>query len=109
MYTDHSMLKYLVNKPMLGGGRICRWLLLFQEYNFEVVVKHGCLTVGPDHLLCIETGEETTSLEEGLPDTQLFAMHVTDGHFEDIIHSDNRDYIEGILRPAEEGTSGACG
>jgi len=26
MYTDHSALKYLVNKPMLGG-HICRWLL----------------------------------------------------------------------------------
>jgi len=25
-------------------------------------------------------------LEEGLPDAQLFAMRVTDGHFEDIIH-----------------------
>eukprot|EP00253_Pinus_taeda_P006350 PITA_06350 len=30
MYTDHSALKYLVNNPVLGG-RICRWLLLFQE------------------------------------------------------------------------------
>jgi hypothetical protein len=29
MFTDHSVLKYLVNKPVLGG-RICRWLLLFQ-------------------------------------------------------------------------------
>jgi hypothetical protein len=38
MYTDHFSLRYLVNKPMLGG-RICRWLLLFQEYDFEVVVK----------------------------------------------------------------------
>ena len=28
MSTDHSALKYLVNKPMLGG-KICRWLLLF--------------------------------------------------------------------------------
>jgi hypothetical protein len=27
MYTDHSALRYLVNKPVLGG--ICRWLLLF--------------------------------------------------------------------------------
>jgi hypothetical protein len=26
--TDHSMLKYLVNKPVLGG-RICIWILLF--------------------------------------------------------------------------------
>jgi hypothetical protein len=38
MFTDHSTLKYLVNKPVLGG-RICRWLLLFQELNFEVTVK----------------------------------------------------------------------
>jgi 2-C-methyl-D-erythritol 4-phosphate cytidylyltransferase len=29
MFTDHSALKYLVNKTLLGG-RICRWLLLFQ-------------------------------------------------------------------------------
>ena len=28
MFTDHSTLKYLVNKPVLGG-EICRWLLLF--------------------------------------------------------------------------------
>jgi hypothetical protein len=33
MFIDHSALKYLVNKPMLGR-RICRWLLLFQEYEF---------------------------------------------------------------------------
>jgi hypothetical protein len=38
MFTDHSTLKYLVNKPILGG-RICIWLLLFQEYDFEIVVK----------------------------------------------------------------------
>lgn len=53
MYTDHSALKYLVNKPMLGGG-IYRWLLLFQEYDFEVVVKPGRLNNGPDHLSRIE-------------------------------------------------------
>jgi hypothetical protein len=28
MFIDHSLLKCLVNKPVLGG-RICRWLLLF--------------------------------------------------------------------------------
>ena len=28
MFTDHSNLKYLVKKPVLGG-RICRWLILF--------------------------------------------------------------------------------
>ena len=42
--------------------------------------------MGLDHLSRIETREEPTNLEEGLPDTQLFAVHVMDGHFEDIIH-----------------------
>ena len=36
MFTNHSSLQYLVNKSVLGG-RICRWLLLFQEFDFEIV------------------------------------------------------------------------
>jgi hypothetical protein len=39
-FTHYSALKYLVNKPVLEG-RICRWLLLFQEFSFEVIVKPG--------------------------------------------------------------------
>lgn len=54
MFTDHSALKYLVNKP-IPGGEICRWLLLFQEYDFEVVIKPGRLNVRPDHLSRLET------------------------------------------------------
>jgi hypothetical protein len=38
MFMDHLALKYLVNKPVLGGI-ICRWVLLFQEFDFEVIVK----------------------------------------------------------------------
>jgi len=37
-FTNYSSLKYLVNKLVLEG-RICRWLLLFQEFTFEVIVK----------------------------------------------------------------------
>jgi len=68
MYTDHSAPKYLVNKPLLGGGCIWKSLLLLHEYDFIVVVKPGWLKVGPDHLSHIETGEEPTNLEKGLPD-----------------------------------------
>ena len=49
MFTDHSAIKYLVNEPILGG-KICIWLLLFQEYDFEVVVKPGRINVGPHYL-----------------------------------------------------------
>ena len=39
-HTDHDSLKYLVNKPDLSG-RIARWILFLQEFNYEVVVKSG--------------------------------------------------------------------
>jgi hypothetical protein len=56
MFTDHSALKYLVKNPDLEG-RICRWLLLFQEFDFEVIVKPSKMNVGLDHL----------SMENNLP------------------------------------------
>ena len=84
MYIDHSTLKYLVNKPMLGG-KIYRWLLLFQEFNFQIIVKPGKLNLGPNHLSRIESGEEPTSLEDNLPDAQLFAITMFDDQYKDII------------------------
>lgn len=85
MYTNHSALKYMVNKLVLGGD-ICRWLLLFQEYDFIVIVKPWRLNVGTDNLSRIETGEEPNNLEEGFPGAQLFAVHVANDHFGNIIH-----------------------
>jgi hypothetical protein len=55
MFTNHSDLRYLVNKTVLGG-RLCIWLLLFQEFEFEFVVKLGRLNAGPDHLSRITNG-----------------------------------------------------
>ena len=85
MFTDHSTLKYLVNKPVLGG-RICRWLLLFQEYDFEIIVKPGRLNAGPDHLSWIDSGEEPSNLEDNLPYAQLFSIQIADDYYADIIH-----------------------
>ena len=84
MFTDHSALKYLVNKPMLGG-KIYIWLLLFQEYDFEIIVKLGRLKVGPNHLSRLESREEPTSFEDSLPDAQLFFVQITNDYFKDII------------------------
>jgi hypothetical protein len=73
MYMDHYVLRYLVNKPVLGG-RICRWLLLFQEYDFEVIVKLGKFNTGPDHLSCILIGEDAGNMDDSLPDAHLFVV-----------------------------------
>jgi hypothetical protein len=84
MFTDHSALKYLINKPVLGW-RICRWLLLFQEFDFEIIVKQEKLNAGPDHLSRVTNGEEPTNLEHNFPDAQLFSVQIADEYFADII------------------------
>lgn len=84
MFKNHFALKYFVHEPVLGG-KICRWLLLFQEYEFEVVVKLGRLNAGLDHLSMLETGEEPTNVEDNLLDAQLFAIKIVDDNFADII------------------------
>ena len=81
MFTDHSMLKYLVNKPVLGGI-ICIWLLLFQEYDFEIVVR---MNKGPNHLSRLEHGEEPTSLEDKMSDAQLLSIRKVHDHFAEIV------------------------
>jgi len=35
-YVDYKALLYLVNWPVVFGS-IARWMLLFQEYDFEIV------------------------------------------------------------------------
>jgi hypothetical protein len=84
MFTDHSTLKYLVNKSVLGG-RICIWILLFQEYDFETVVKLGRMNKGPDHISRLEHGEEPTSLDDTLSDALFLAIKKFDDHFADIV------------------------
>ena len=82
-YTDHQALKYLVNKP-LHHGRICRCLLLFQELEFEVVVRLGKLNVGPDHLSRINIGEEPTGVEDDLSNAHLFQIEAVPIELEEI-------------------------
>ena len=85
MFTYHSELKCLVNKPVLGGN-ICRWLLLFQEFDFEIIVNPWRLNAKPDHMSRIETGEESSNIEDGIPNVQLFKIGMVDDHYEKIVH-----------------------
>ncbi|KAH9296518.1 hypothetical protein KI387_040106, partial [Taxus chinensis] len=44
------------------------------EFEFRVVVKPGKNNCGPDHLSRIDSGEDAQSIEETMPDTQLFRL-----------------------------------
>jgi hypothetical protein len=99
IFTDHYDLRYLVNKPMLGG-RICIWLLLFQEFDFEVVVIPRRLNAGPNHLSRITNGEEPSNLEDNLSNAQLFSVHIDDEYFDEII-----EFWSTIFAPKELHTT----
>jgi hypothetical protein len=60
-------------------------VLLFQEYDFEIIVKLGKLNVGPDHLSIITNGEETKNWEENFPDANLFCVQIVHEYFANIV------------------------
>jgi hypothetical protein len=59
--------------------------MLFQEYDFEIIIKTGRMNKGPNHLSRLEHGEEPTSLEDTLPDAQLLVIINIDDHFAEIV------------------------
>ena len=40
VHTDHSTIKFLMNKP-ITSGRITRWLLFLQEFNITIIENQG--------------------------------------------------------------------
>ena len=36
VHTDHSAIRFLINKP-ITNGRVTRWLLLLQEFNITII------------------------------------------------------------------------
>lgn len=41
VWVDHKALQWLFNKSDLGHGRLMRWVILLQSYDFEIRYKEG--------------------------------------------------------------------
>ena len=77
--------------------RIFHWLLIFQEFEFKVVVRPVKLNVGPDHLSRIDTGEEPTRVKDDLPDAHLFRIEAISAELEEITQLlENGQALEGM-------------
>eukprot|EP00253_Pinus_taeda_P031150 PITA_31150 len=83
VHTDHSAIKYLMNKP-LTSCRVTRWLLLLQEFNIAIVDKPGKSNVVEDFLSRLDNLGETTPVNDDFPNEHLFAMSTDSPWFADI-------------------------
>jgi hypothetical protein len=52
-------------------------LMLFQEYDFKIFLKHKNSHEGLDHLIRIENGVEEKKMEGYFPNANLFLGHIT--------------------------------
>ncbi|GJW70136.1 reverse transcriptase domain-containing protein [Tanacetum coccineum] len=57
VYTDHSALKYLFAKKD-SKARLLRWVLLLQEFDFNVIDTKGAENLATDHLSRLENPYE---------------------------------------------------
>ena len=69
VHTDHVALHYLMAKKD-AKPRLIRWVLLLQEFDFEVKDRRGCENQVADHLSRLE-GKENDELEIDINDVFL--------------------------------------
>jgi hypothetical protein len=72
VHTDHSTIKYLMNKP-ITNARVTKWLLLLQEFYITVVDRPGKENVVADFLSRLKPNDDTP-VHDSFPDEYLFAV-----------------------------------
>ncbi|GKA74581.1 reverse transcriptase domain-containing protein [Tanacetum coccineum] len=81
VYTDHSALKYLFAKKD-SKARLLRWVLLLQEFDFDVVDTKGAENLAADHLSRLENPHKNEldpkEINENFPLETLSSIAVRD-------------------------------
>ena len=75
-HVDHSALLYLVNKQALTG-RLAPWMLLLQDFDFQIHHRLGVQHAVANYLSHLELGEPADSTYDDLPDASLFSLTMT--------------------------------
>jgi hypothetical protein len=82
VHTDHSAIKYLMNKP-ITNARVTRWLLLLQEFDITIVDRPGKENVVADFLSRLTVNDDNP-VDDSFPDEYLFAVSAHSPWYADI-------------------------
>ena len=74
-----------MNNP-ITNGRITRWLLLLQEFNFIVIDWLGKESQVVDFLSCLNTKGENIHVFDEFPDEHIFSISTHTPWFTDIVN-----------------------
>ena len=77
-FVDHMTIKYLVNKTE-QSGRLARWLLLLEEFDYTVEHKPGHMHLQVDHLSRLSERMAESPINVRLMDDNLFVVTVKTG------------------------------
>ncbi len=72
-YVDHMVLMYLINKPYVSS-RLTKWFLLFLEYDFKIIYKHGRSHLMVDALSILPNQIEPIGIPYQTCDAHMFTL-----------------------------------
>ena len=75
MHTDHSAIRFLMNK-MITNGRVTKWIFLLQEFNITIIDRPGKENLVADFISCIQHDSDTKPIDDTFPNEHLFAVSV---------------------------------
>jgi hypothetical protein len=73
LYTNHSTIRYLANKPITNGW-VTRWLLLLQEFDMTIKDGPGREKLVTDFLSRIPKTDDSLTVEDQFLDEHLFVI-----------------------------------
>lgn len=100
-HTDHSSLKYLVNQADLSG-RLASWVLLLQEYDFEVQVRAGKHHENADFLSRLPGTPSLAPLSTDFPDEHIWHIEGEESLYFEIVQMLTNGIFPPNLSPEQK-------
>lgn len=75
LYTNHSAIKYLANKPVINS-RVTIWLILFEEFDITIKDRPGKENPVANFISRMPKPVDTSVVEDQFLDEHLFAITI---------------------------------